>query len=283
MGLNFIMEDYSTGMIDSIDEVKKRIWGSKYRFTKLYNTIEFEPRLEELSGSNELYALFEVYSKLPCINVKSKYNDDNMTAYDFIRIHINNTWTYVCEKDCYLPKEYYRRMYYAKELYFETVGKIKEGVIVDIQDLSDRLEKNYSEADRIKRFANNRKMDISWDEYVKRVNMYLDRISVNFKPVDVYEEENPFNDIDFENLIGYSDDNYAVSYINKSITGYFRNEYIESMGIPRNQECKIKECSECGRLIKITTSNNKYCKSCARLKKIENTILARNSKKNCDC
>lgn len=262
MGLNFIMEDYSTGMIDTIDEVKNAIWDSKYTFTKIYSTIEFEPRIEELYSSEELYRLFEKYSKLQCINVKSKYSDDNMTSYDFIRIHINNTWAYVCEKDCYLPKEYYKRMHYAKALYFETVKKMVKGEEVNVADLADKLNNNYLEADRIKSFANNKKMNISWSEYVDKVNMYLDRISVNFKPVDVYEEENPDNDIDFENLIGYTDDNYAVSYINKSLTGYFRNEYLNNMGLPIGKDYKYKECCNCGKLILKGHHSKKYCTEC---------------------
>jgi hypothetical protein len=270
MGLNFIMEDYSTGMIDTIDEVKNAIWNSKYTFTKIYSTIEFEPRIEELCGSEELYSLFGKYSKLQCINVKSKYLDDNMVSYDFIRIHVNNTWAYVCEKDCYLPKEYYKRMHYAKALYFETVKKISKGEKIDITDLADKLNTNYLETDRIKLFANNRKMNISWSEYVDKVNMYLDRISVNFKPVDVYEEENPDNDIDFENLIGYTDDNYAVSYINKSLTGYFRTEYIKNMGLPTNGRNEYKECVCCGKFILKGHHLKKYCSDCSKEKTFNN-------------
>lgn len=261
MSLNFIMEDYSTGMLEDISEVKNNIWNSKYRFKKEYNTISFEPRVEELNGSDELYQIFLQYSNIPCINVKSKYSDDNMDSYDYIRIHINNTWAYVCEKDCYLTKEYYKRLHYAKSLYMQIV---KDFSSIDLEKIKMELEDNYKEAERIKLFANNRKMSISWDEYVNKVNMYIDRISVNFKPVDIYEEENPDNDIDFEELIGYTDDNYAVSYINKSLTGYFRNEYLKNMNLPIGKRYQYKECCNCGKLILSEYRKcTKYCSDCA--------------------
>lgn len=38
---------------------------------------------------------------------------------------------------------------------------------------------------------------------------------------------------------------------------------------------KVKRCEECGRLIRITTSNNKYCQPCAKIVKTKMTILAR--------
>lgn len=259
MGLNFIMEDYSTGMLDTIDEVKERIWKSKYEFKKIYSSISFEPLVEELGGSEEIYELFLKYSNTPIINVKSNYSDNNMNCYDFIKIHINNTWAYVCEKDCYLPKEYYKRMHFAKNLYFNV---LKNGELC-FENIKSQLEENYKEADKIKLFANNRKMSIDWDEFKRRVDIYLDRISVNFKPIDVYEEENPDNDIDFENILGYTDDNYAVSYINKSLTGYFRTEYIKNMGLSIGKGYKYKECCSCGKLILKGHHSKKYCLSCS--------------------
>lgn len=260
MSLNFIMEDYSTGILDNINEVKENIWKSKYVFKKVYNKVYFEPLIEELGGSTELYELFLQYSDIPVINVKSSYSDDNMNCYDFIKIHINNTWAYVCEKDCYLPKEYYKRIHYPKNLYFEIVKSNN----FNYGDIKAKLEDNKLEYDKIKSFANNRKMDIDWDEFRNRVDKYLDRISLNFKPVDVYEDENPENDIDFETIIGYTDDNYAVSYINKSLTGYFRKEYIKNMGLPTGNDYEFKECCNCGKLIlKEYKSKRKYCNECS--------------------
>ncbi len=267
MSLNFIMEDYSVGMIDNIEEAKENIRNSKYEFKKIYNKIEFKPLLSELGGSEELLDTFNKYSTTDMVNIKSSYKDEGMTSYDYIKIHINNTWAFVCEKDCYLPKPYYKKLYFSKNKYYDLVKEIKKNGLhnVDIASLKEELENNKLDYEKDKLFANNRKMDISRAEFDKRVDTYLDKISCNFKPVDIYEEEN-FGDegSDIDMMEGWTDDNYAISYICKSLTGYFRNEYIKNMGLTTGNGKEFKTCCECGLyFVKKKFSPRKYCEKCS--------------------
>lgn len=283
MSLNFIMEDYAMGMIDNIEEVKERIWASKYQFKRIYSYIEFPLRLESLGGSDRLYDIFLPYTKIKMINVKSCYKDEDMNSYDYIKIHINNIWAYSCVKDCYLPKVYYKELYFAKNTYYNTIKEIEKNdlININIEEIERQLLENKEKYEKEKLFANNRKMKMNFDEFKVKVNMYLDRISCNFKPIDIYEEET-FGEVDFDNMDFWTDDNYAVGYINKSLTGYFRMEYLEAMGVKRGKNKKYGICCECGRYFeKKFRSRRKYCKECAeRVEKVNKAKRDKNRIRN---
>lgn len=270
MGLNFTMEDYYYGKVDNIEILKEKIWSSEYKLKKKYSFIEFEPLIEELGDSKELFDIFQKYSKIKMVNVKSSYKDKNMTPYDFIKIHLNNTYAYTCVKDCYLSKEYYKKLYYAKNMYFETKENIdKNGIdFINVESIIKNIEDNYKESDRIKLFSNNKKMDLNFNQFKEIANDYIDKIALNFKPIDLYEEDEYGDNFDFET--GFSDDNYAVSYINKSITGYFRNKYKKNMGVTTDGKVNLSECTNCGKYYIKKSNRSKYCAKCSKEIKLQN-------------
>lgn len=106
-------------------------------------------------------------------------------------------------------------------------------------------------------WTNNKKFEnVDYSHFKKIVNLYLKRIFGNYVPPDVYEQKHPVTEIK-SIYDGWGEDSYVVTYIIRSLKGYFLNR------MAKYNSGKYIECA-CGEMVfkKTPNSNVKYCKLC---------------------
>ena len=261
MFLNEILDEYR----DS-DEVRKKeilnnflelLWKSKCKYKKYRKYSTYKVNEKALNYRQDLINLFNKFNKLEYTVCKSYYKN-KLDSIDYIRIHINNIYGYLFDKDVYYAKEYYNLLFTPKKEYFKTINLIKNNCDFDINDVKNNIENAIKKAEEIKRKSINKKIKMKWSDYKKLVNSFIEKIFNNYMTIEEYEEKYGWDiriDID-----GWSEDNYIIKYFCKSLTGYFRNYIRELRGFKYND--KIIHCIQCGVLIKQTSNRRKYCSSC---------------------
>jgi hypothetical protein len=179
------------------------------------------------------------------------------------------------DKDVYLPKEYYQLLLTPKREYYNTIELIKKGENVSFENIKNKIEFSFMEAEQIKNESQNKKINMKWFDYKNLINAYIERIFNNYIPVHEYEEKHGWEMK--VNVDGWSENNYLIKYFCKSLTGYMRNYIRDS----KPKEIIIKKCTECGKDIKCITNMKKYCEECAKEKeKIRKRNWKRNNKNN---
>jgi hypothetical protein len=244
-----------------IDEFTSLLWGSKYTLKKYKKVYSYEIEMDVFKDRPDLIQLFNQYKLIEFTFCKSYYKK-RMNYIDYIRVHLNNMYAYLVDKTVYLPKEYYQLLLTPKKEYFKTLSMLKNGESVEYEDIKYKIEFALMEADEIKNQALQNKINLTWPEYKKMINTYIERIFNNYIPPHEYENEHGWEMK--VNVDGWNENNYIVKYFCKSLTGYLRHYIRDS----KPKEAKKKYCVECGTKIENTVNNKKYCGSCA--KKIKN-------------
>ena len=261
MFLNEILDEYR----DS-DEVRKKeilnnflelLWKSKCKYKKYRKYSTYKVNEKALNYREDLINLFNKFNKLEYTVCKSYYKN-KLDSIDYIRIHINNIYGYLFDKDVYYAKEYYTLLFTPKKEYFKTINLIKNNCDFDINDVKNNIENAIKKAEEIKQKSINKKIKMKWSDYKKLVNSFIEKIFNNYMTIEEYEEKYGW-DIRI-NIDGWSEDNYIIKYFCKSLTGYFRNYIREFRGFKYND--KIIHCIQCGVPIKQTSNRRKYCSSC---------------------
>ncbi|MGD7047068.1 hypothetical protein FZC83_02290 [Rossellomorea marisflavi] len=276
--LDELLEEYKeTGDRVLIDEFMKMLWGSKYKFKKYSKTYTFDVDEGKLNGDSELIELFKCHQETEFRFCKSFYKS-KLDYIDYIRIHVNNMYGYLVDRELYLPKEYYHLLLSPKREYYNTVDAIREGLNVDPNSIDLKIKESLDRAEEIRNEALKKKIELSWAEYKKLIRNYVERLFKNYKPPHEYEEEHGWQMSVY--VDGWSENNYVVKYFCRSLTGYMRN-YVKSLQ-PKKQ--KKKFCFYCGVEIFAKSNRKKYCGDCliekerARKRKVWHSIKNKISK-----
>jgi hypothetical protein len=237
-----------------IEEFKTELWNSRFKFKTFIKHFSFTVDENLLNNEPDLINLFTKYQVIDVRYCKS-FHKNNISSIDYIRIHINNMYGFLVNKDTYLPKEYYWKILKPKHLYYEVVRDIKDNKSINYQDVDDEIKNALSEAEEIKnKYIKERKLNIKWSEYKKIINQYIERIFINYSPARDYTKDHEWKLKVFRE--NWSEDNYAISYICKSLTGYIRN-YIKDQKRDKHKYCKI-----CGKEILPKSNRQQYCNDC---------------------
>jgi predicted nucleic-acid-binding protein len=253
--LSQILEEYKeTNDKDKIfNEFLELLWNSKYTYKKYKKYYTYKVNNELLDNRQNLIDLFNQYNRIEYTVCKSYYKRQ-LQFIDYIRIHINNMYGYLFDKDVYYKSEYYKLLLTPKKEYFKIVNIKKNNDNIDsinYDDVSDQIVESFKKAEVIKQKSINKKLRMKWKDYRILINTYLRKIFDNYIPVEQYEQEHGWDmrvSVD-----GWCEDNYIISYFCKSLTGYMRNYINELNGIKRGK--KYKECTVCGRLMEDTAPN----------------------------
>ena len=263
MFLNEILDEYR----DS-DEVRKKeilnnflelLWKSKCKYKKYRKYSTYKVNEKALNYREDLINLFNKFNKLEYTVCKSYYKN-KLDSIDYIRIHINNIYGYLFDKDVYYAKEYYTLLFTPKKEYFKIINLIKENSDFNFNEIKNTIENAIKKAEEIKQKSINKKIKMKWSDYKKLVNSFIERIFNNYISVEEYEKKYGW-DLRI-NVDGWSEDNYIIKYFCKSLTGYFRNYIRKFRGFKYND--KIIHCIQCGIPIKQTSNRRKYCSSCRK-------------------
>lgn len=175
-------------------------------------------------------------------NIEYKINEsykkfDGIGDIDYIKIHINNIYAYLFDKEVYYDKEYYICLGHAKKKYYQYIeGKIENP---NIEEIENEIKEHLSKAERIKKESIDKKFNLTWAEFKKMTSIFLKRTLDNYKDQD-YKQYTSYN----------IEEKHIVIYVCKSLDGYFRN-YINSI---QNKKFKrnLKEYISCDNIF------NKY-------------------------
>jgi hypothetical protein len=256
--LDEILEEYKdTGDKEYIDEFMGMLWESKYKFKKYKKSYTFEVDKERLHNREDLIELFEKHNEIEFKFCKSFYKK-RLEYIDYIRIHVNNMYGFLVDKELYLPKEYYHLLLSPKREYYNTVESLSNGEVVNYEEVKSKIETSINEAENLKKETLKKKLDIKWKDYKKLIHNYIERIFNNYKPPHEYEQEHGWQMAVY--VDGWSENNYVVKYFCKSLTGYLRN-YVKSQ---QPKENKKKFCVNCNLEIFSKGNRKKYCESCAK-------------------
>lgn len=281
MFLSQILEEYneSNNKQEILNIFLKRLWDSKYKFKKYKKYYTYKVNEDLLDNRQDLIGLFKAYSKIEYMVCKSKY-EKRLDPIDYIRVHINNMYGYLFNKDVYYNKKYYKLLLTPKIKYFNLIkikkecGNLNE---IDSETIKNEIENALKEAEIIKTKSINKKGNIGFSQYKKIINSYIERIFNNCISAEEYEKEHGW---DFKiSVDGWSEDNYIVKYFCKSLTGYMKNYINKINGISRYK--KYIECEVCGKITEINNKaySQKYCTSCSK-EKIKERDRIRKSKNN---
>jgi hypothetical protein len=265
--LNHILDEYKE--VD--DSEKDRIlndfigclWNSKCFFRKYKRYYTYDIREEILDGRRDLIELFNKYTRIE-YNVCQSYILKNLSSVDYIRIHINNMYGLLFDKDVYYDEEYYKLLKTPKNEYFKVVKYKKEHGNVDnisIKKIKINIDSAFKKAEIIKQKSIDKKHNIKFEWYKNLINSSVRSIFNNYISVEEYENKYGW-DLDII-VDGWHEDNYIISYFCKSLTGYMRN-YIRKI-----KTGKYRHCVNCGLLISPTNNKMKYCQQCAREAELE--------------
>jgi len=262
MFLNQMMEDYkiSNNKRSIINTFIDRLWDSEYVFKKYKKQYKYEVMGELLDNREDLIELFNKYNVIEYTVCRSFYKK-KLESIDYIRVRLNNMFGFLFDKDVYYNRKYYNLLLTPKKEYFRLVNIKKEiGNIDDVkyEDVYNNIENAFNEAELIKLESIDKKHNVSFSNYKKLINTYIERIFNNYVSIEEYEKDHEWKlNISVD---GWSEDNYVIKYFCKSLTGYIKM-YIRDV---LNKSNKFKECDICKILFKPTTSSNKYCQICAK-------------------
>lgn len=249
-------EYYEQNEQELIDRFLIALWDSKFKFKKYKKYFKFKVDEQSLGYNQELIDLFNKYNNISYYVCRSKYKD--IKSIDYIKIHINNTYGYLCDKDVYLKKEYYQKLIIPKKEYFKTIKAIKNGHEINIEKIKLKIENALQDAEDIKKKSRNRKIALKQKDYNKLISGFVERIFSNYVPLSEYEKNHEYEtDIYVD---GWNEDNYIISYFCKSITGYMKTYVRQIQGIKQGEE--YIECCKCGVLVEKKNNRHMYCSSC---------------------
>lgn len=264
--LSDILEDYQeadeTLKKELIDEFISSVWKSKCRYSKYKKIYTYDVNDELLDDRQDLIELFNKHRIIELDFCKSFYKK-KLTAADYIRVHINNMFGYLTDKNVYLSKQYYEMVMTPRNLYYIVVNKLKNNEDVNFYEIKYKIDYALEKAPLIKQSDQEKKINLSWKEYKHLINRYIGRLFNNYIPPHEYEKEHGWEMK--VNINGWSDDNFAVKYFCRSLTGYMQNYVRDS----KEKIIKEKHCVTCGNKIENTSNRRKYCQTCARLSKNE--------------
>ena len=234
------------------------IWGCKNKRRIYTKSIKFKVR-NDLLGT-EVGQIFNAWSQVDYIGYKSMTKDTDW--YSLIRQKINNLYTRYFDKDVILKKDYMNLLKTPYNLYYRWI----KGIEIDIDNLVDIIEDAIHKAEDLKNIYQKQKMELSWEDYKKVIEGFLQKIFDNCKPIEEYEADNLTNKYIYELA---SEDNSYVKCFCDSLEGEMLNyqKYYYGLSVPSTtkQHIQHKRCKECGKLIEIKSKKDystKYCGEC---------------------
>lgn len=228
------------------------VWSNRNK-RRIYNKqIKFKVRSDLLES--DIGQIFNTWSEVEYVGYKSMTNDTDWCS--LIRQKINNLYTRYFDNEVILNKDYMNLLKTPYNLYYRWI----KGVEMNADELTDIIESSIYKAVELKSIYQKQKMNLSWGEYKKVIEIFLKRAFDNCKLIDDYENEN-LTDKFIYNFI--TEDNFYIKYICKSLEGEMLKWQKEYYGLQRGRNKQYKRCKECGALIEKTGNKKMYCEECA--------------------
>ena len=267
------MEEYreSDNPESVVEEFLNEVWNCPINYSTKERSFSFWVSESALENYPELIAFFKQHNKIKFHMCNSFHRTRN--GIELIRIPINNNYAFLTSKDVYLGRTYYKLLKTPKNEYFSVLEKIKQGEVIDVFEIMNRVEAALERAVKLKEERLAEKFDISWEEYKEIVNTYVHRLFKNYKSQEEYEDELEDDYYQLVNAITNNENNRIVKYFRKSLRGY-------SMNYRRDRKpkvIKLKSCELCK--IKFESNSNRqlFCDNCkAERRRVKRITYNRN-------
>ena len=226
------------------------IWTSDNKRRTYIKTIKFVIRKDLLN--TEIGQIFNVWSEVEYMGYKAMSKETDWCS--LIRQKINNLYTRYFDKDVILNKDYLYLLNTPRRLYYQWL----DGVEMNPDELTRIIDDSIDNSIRLKTQYQKQKMELSWNNYKKMIEEFLQKILNNCKLIEDYEDKTRLNSIyDFMN-----EDNFYVSYFCKSLEGEMLKWQKKYYDIRDHK--KYKRCITCGKLFEMKTFNQKRCIICQK-------------------
>jgi len=251
-----IIEDYKESKTEEEkDEIFRSfcssIWSSDNKRRIYKKSIRFNVRKDLLQ--TELGQVFDTWSDIEYTYYKSMTKDENWRF--IIRQKVNNIYTRYFDKEVILGKEYMSLLKVPKKLYYQWIS----GIDMETATVTGIIDDAIDNAEKVKLRLQKEKMSLSWNEYKKFVEDFLMRCFDNCRLIGEYEDNTKINTrLDF-----LTEDHFYVSYICRTLEGYFKNYQKEYYGVRRGRGNIYSRCKQCGSIIEKTGNKRMYCNKCA--------------------
>lgn len=212
-------------------------------------------------ADTEIGILFHRFSKLEYIGCKSLSKETDWPS--LIRQKINNLYSRYFDREIVLDKEYLNLLATPKKLYYQWAG----GREFDPVQLEETLNTAMADAKKCYLSCQQKKMELSWQDYKKEMELFLRNIFNNCKLIDNYENKTTFATI--YNFV--NEDNFYIRYFCKSLSSYMLNYRKSYYGLKRGRNKTYTTCRLCGRLIEKTNNRILYCRQCREDRNREKT------------
>jgi hypothetical protein len=257
-----VFEDYKDEADDNvkkeiIQSFCKKLWQIKNSRQSSEKKITYKVA-ERFNG--EIADIFKKYSEVTYKTVKTFTNNND--SWHILKQKINNIFTNMCDGSVCLKRDYLDCLHTPKRLYFRLV----KGEEFEAKQLENEILKSFETGNLLYEKYAKQKLVLSWNSYKNLINEFIEKIFINYVPLSEYESaDKVVLDITY-----WSEDNYVISYIGKSLSGYMRNYQKEYYGV---KEHKTYNRCECGILFEKNNNKQKYCKDCSQYKPIETKII----------
>lgn len=251
-----IIEDYKESKTEEEkDEIFRSfcssIWSSDNKRRIYKKSVRFNVRKDLLQ--TELGQVFDTWSDIEYTYYKSMTKDENWRF--IIRQKVNNIYTRYFDKEVILGKEYMSLLKVPKKLYYQWIS----GIDMETTTVTGIIDDAIDNAEKVKLRLQKEKMSLSWNEYKKFVEDFLMRCFDNCRLIGEYEDNTKINTrLDF-----LTEDHFYVSYICRTLEGYFKNYQKEYYGVRRGHGNIYSRCKQCGSIIEKTGNKRMYCNKCA--------------------
>lgn len=251
-----IIEDYKESKTEEEkDEIFRSfcssIWSSDNKRRIYKKSVRFNVRKDLLQ--TELGQVFDTWSDIEYTYYKSMTKDENWRF--IIRQKVNNIYTRYFDKEVILGKEYMSLLKVPKKLYYQWIS----GIDMETATVTGIIDDAIDNAEKVKLRLQKEKMSLSWNEYKKFVEDFLMRCFNNCRLIGEYEDNTKINTrLDF-----LTEDHFYVSYICRTLEGYFKNYQKEYYGVRRGHGNIYSRCKQCGSIIEKTGNKRMYCNKCA--------------------
>ena len=142
-----------------------------------------------------------------------------------------------------------------KRLYLQWLA----GAQMDPHTLATNIQDSMDRAEKLKATYQKQKIELSWQDYKKMIEEFLQKIFLRCKCIEDYEDNTRFANIyDFMN-----EDNFYIHYFCKSLEGEMLKWQKQYYGIREHK--KYRRCADCHGLFELKTANQHRCPNCQKL------------------
>lgn len=231
------------------------IWSSENKRRVYAKSIRFSVK-KDLLNTN-IGQVFDMWSEIEYKGYKAMSKETDWCS--LIRQKVNNLYTRYFDKDVILKKDYMSLLNTPKRLYYQWI----DGTEMDADELTTIIDNAIDDARNLKVIYQKQKMELSWYDYKKIVEVFFQRCFDNCKLIEDYENSSMYCGMyDFIN-----EDNFYIKYFCKSLEGEMMKYQKQYYGIRDHKT--YKRCKICEGLIENTGNKKMYCDKCAELRKKE--------------